>query len=256
MNDGQSSSAQTIAVAVVVSIGLHLALFAALDRPARQAPPEREVVELEVVEKPPPPPPPEPEPEPEPEPAPEPPPRPAPKPPRVAKIDPPPPPPPNSPPPEEPPPDEKPAPIRIGISLSSTTEGGGFAVQTGNTLYGKADEVAADPAEVKPYRATETEQAPFVPSSRLSTLPSVVAQVDPGYSPEATRERIEGQVILRVKIDENGVVTEVRVVKGLGYGLDERAVAALKKTRFKPARAEGRAVATEISYTLNFYLQD
>jgi len=255
----QTRSGWVIPAALAVSVGVHLGLFALLARDHPPRPKDAEPVEFVLVEKeppPPPPPPPEPEtpPEPEPEPV-----KPAPKPPPkvVVRNDPPPPPPPNTPPPSEPPPpDAKPAPIKIGISLSSTTQGGSFAVGTGNTLYGKADEKAADPNEVKPYQATETRQAPFVPSSRVSSLPSAVALVDPGYSEEARRERIEGKLTLRVKIDAEGRVVDVRVIKGLGYGLDERAVAAMRKTRWKPAKADGQPVGTEITYTLNFYLQD
>ncbi len=252
----QTRSGWVIPTALAVSVGLHVGLFALLAQEPPPKTPDAEPVEFVLVEKEPPPPPPPPPPEPIPDPVVEE--KPAPKPPPVvAKKEPLPPPTPNTPPPAEPPPpDAKPAPIKIGISLSSTTEGGSFAVGTGNTLYGKADAKAADPNEVKPYQAGETKQAPYVPSSRVTSLPSVSKVVDPGYTPEATRERIEGQVIMRVKIDAEGKVVDVRVIKGLGYGLDERAVDAMRRTRFKPAKAGGEAVGTEISYTLTFFLQD
>jgi TonB family protein len=74
------------------------------------------------------------------------------------------------------------------------------------------------------------------------------------YTLEAARERAEGEVKLRVWIDEHGTVTKAVVKKGLGYGLDEAAVEALTtRCRFKPAIGEdGTPVAFVIPYTFEF----
>lgn len=261
--NGANHNRAPVAIALAVSLGLHLGLYALLgDDP----PPKKvvESVEFEIVERTPPPAAPEPEPEPEPAPEPEPPP--PPPPPKVAEVTPRPPPqvtpppnlpPPNVPPPNEPPPpDAKPAPIKIGISLSSTTEGGDFAVGTGNTLYGKADTKAADPNEVRPYApGPEVKKAPFVPASRVSKQPAVRREAKAAYTAVARREGVEGVVILRVKIDENGKVVDVKVVKGIGYGLDEAAAEAMWKYLFAPASVDGQAVGTEISFKMNFLLE-
>src|SRR5690606_21487228 len=130
-----------------------------------------------------------------------------------------PPPPPNQEPPPEPP--AKPPPIRVGISLQSTTEGGSMAVGTGNTLYGKADKVAGDPTDARPYAAEETKKAPFVPSSRVTSLPRVRREAPKIYPDAARNAGIEGQVIARIKIDETGKVVAVKVVEGPGYGLED-----------------------------------
>src|SRR5690606_9229315 len=150
---------------------------------------------------------------------------------QVAKAEPPPedaPPPPPNEPPAEPEPEEKPPPIRIGVSLSSTTEAGDMAVATGNTLYGETDEVAGDPEEAKPHAAEGVARRPVGPESRLSGGPlprrGGCASSPDDSTAAARRDGIEGTVVLRVEIDETGKVGEVRVVKGLGYGLDEVAV--------------------------------
>jgi TonB family protein len=64
------------------------------------------------------------------------------------------------------------------------------------------------------------------------------------YPKEAIESGIEGDVKLRVTLDETGRVKEVKVLRGLGHGLDQEAVAALRqRCRFAPAIAtDGRAV--------------
>ncbi|MEW5854810.1 MAG: energy transducer TonB, partial [Myxococcota bacterium] len=67
---------------------------------------------------------------------------------------------------------------------------------------------------------------------------------------------IEGVVELRVEIFEDGTVRSARVVRGLGYGLDEAAVEAMRRFRFKPATVDGKAVQYTIPrYSFRFELQ-
>ncbi len=145
--------------------------------------------------------------------------------------------------------------IRIGISLESTTSTGDLAVGVGNTLYGKADHVAPDPGLVKPYSSAETRQAPYVSPSQVSTLPRLLQQIKASYPLEAKKSGIEGQVILKLRINENGKVTRVTVIHGPGYGLEGAAKRAAYGFRFAPATWEGRPVTTEITYTYTFVLE-
>jgi protein TonB len=241
-------SGGTIAVAIAVSAALHLGMVAALSRERPPAPPPAAPVEFEVVERTPPPPPPPPEPVPEPAPAP------APKP-KVVRVDrpPPPPPPSHTPPPADAPPPAKPPPVKIGLSLGSTTQGGSFAVGVGNSLHGKADERAADPREAKPYTAPVP--AKYVPSTRLTTLPRKLSEPRVDYPEEAKREGIEGDVKLLLRIDENGKVVGVKVLSGPGHGLEQAAAKAAWSWRFEPGLADGKPVVTEIPLTYSFYLE-
>lgn len=255
-------SRRLLFLALIASLAIHGGLWAALrDVPFAPAPKENRPVDFEVVQvAPPPPPAPEPEvvetPPDEPPPIPPPPRPPPPKPPPVktppvAAAEPPKEaPPPNSP----PPPDAKPAPIRIGASLSSTTQSGSFAIGTGNTLYGETGKVAAAPEESTPYAAEKTKKAPFIPETRLSSMPVPQGCAPPAYPERASREGIEGRVQLRVRIDETGAVREVNLLQGLGYGLDEVSLRAMRRCRFSPAIYEGQAVATEIRYTFTWVL--
>ncbi|MGC4121598.1 MAG: TonB family protein [Myxococcales bacterium] len=217
-------------------------------------------VEFEVVTKPPPPPPPPPPEPPKEEKKPDPP--------KVAKVFTPPPPPKEAPPPpkgmpppppnEPPPPEAKPqAPVMIGVTMSSTTSAGGFAAPVGNTLYGSAPKVAPKPEEVKPYAAPVTAPPPggrYVPPYKVTKVPEPVGECKGVYPEEARKLGIEGQVVLRIRVDSTGNVVKAAVVKALGYGFDESAVAAITKCRFKPGTEGDEAIATEITYTFTFLL--
>jgi protein TonB len=164
------------------------------------------------------------------------------------------PPPPNAPPPEDAPPPAK-APIRIGISMSSATEGGGVAAPAGNTLYGEAPRTAPEPSEVKPYRSDR-----YVPPTQVSALPKPLDacyRTAPEDYPEAARRlELEAAVKLALTIDETGAIVDVRVVDDPGHGFGAAAIAALKRNgcRFAPSRKDGAPVATSIVWTLRFQL--
>lgn len=243
--------------AYALSLAVHGAAFLLLARVEALHLPRGADVAVEIVEAPPPPPreePPAPAPAPAPRRAPRqtplaPPPDAPPPPPRPSEA----PPPPN----EAPPPDaaapSQQAPVRIGISMSSATEGGGFAAPVGNTLYGQAPRTAPDPAEVKPYRAER-----YVPPTQVTVLPRPIGECAPPaseYPEEARRLGIEGVVILVVSIDEAGKVTDARVVQDPGHGLGPAAAAAYRRyCRFEPARRGGEAVATSIRVPFRFEL--
>ncbi len=70
----------------------------------------------------------------------------------------------------------------------------------------------------------------------------VLSKVKPIYTDEARQMRIEGEVVLEVTFVASGRLRVLRVVGGLGHGLDEAAIVAAEKIQFKPARRDGRPV--------------
>jgi protein TonB len=135
------------------------------------------------------------------------------------------------------------------MTLDNTAPTGGFAVQTGNSVYGKANTTAVDPNSVKAYRAPK-----YVPPGGADTDPEVIGDVKIPYPEEAKRADVEGPVRLKITVDFEGHVTEVIVMSGPGYGLDAAAAAALKKFKFRPAMKNGEAVSTTFVYTYRFQL--
>jgi protein TonB len=67
------------------------------------------------------------------------------------------------------------------------------------------------------------------------TEPRLITKVDPVYSDEARKSKLQGTVVLRIVINERGLAESIEVTQGLGLGLDERAIDAVKKWRFRPA---------------------
>ena len=82
--------------------------------------------------------------------------------------------------------------------------------------------------------------------------PRVIHKTWPRYPEAAKQAGIAGLVIVKVSIDKTGGVTDARVVQGLGHGLDEAAVDALRQWKFEPVTRDGKPVATTFNMTINF----
>jgi TonB family protein len=85
--------------------------------------------------------------------------------------------------------------------------------------------------------------------------PEKINAPPPQYTEIARKARIQGVVIVQAIIDKEGSVTNVKVLKGLPMGLDQAAVDAIKKWKFKPATLNGKPVAVYYNLTVNFQLQ-
>ncbi|MEM9290176.1 MAG: TonB family protein [Acidobacteriota bacterium] len=85
--------------------------------------------------------------------------------------------------------------------------------------------------------------------------PVKVSAPNPAYTEIARKARIQGVVIVEAIIDKEGDVTNVKVLKGLPMGLDQAAVTAIKKWKFKPATLNGKPVSVYYNLTVSFTLQ-
>lgn len=77
----------------------------------------------------------------------------------------------------------------------------------------------------------------------------------PQYTEIARKARLQGVVIVQAIIDKQGNVTNVKLLKGLGMGLDQAAIDAIKKWQFEPATLHGKPVSVYYNLTVNFRLQ-
>lgn len=225
-----------------LGVGLVLAsiAFAGLawlaTRPPPPPAPEDQIVEFVVIEDEPEPEPEEPEPEPEPEPTPPPPPEP-----KVANLEQ----PPDPVPTEvatEPIPDDAPPPKPVfGVSMDSTvSSNSGLSVRVGNTIGVKPTDEVVAPEEVQPLRK--------VSFAKLETPPKLIRDFvypQSDYPPDALAEGIQGQVTLKLTIDENGDVSNVKLMRGVHPSLDDLAIKACYKFKFKPGMSGGEAVITQ-----------
>jgi protein TonB len=76
----------------------------------------------------------------------------------------------------------------------------------------------------------------------------------PEFSEEARSAKYQGVVLLSLVVDKNGQTRNVRIVRPLGMGLDQKAVEAVTTWRFTPAEKDGEPVAVEMAAEVNFHL--
>ncbi len=91
-------------------------------------------------------------------------------------------------------------------------------------------------------------------SGRPATRPQLIYKVDPDFSEQARKARFEGTVVLSIEIDAKGRTSKIRVARGLGLGLDEKAEEAVAQWRFRPALRDGRPVAASALVEVRFHL--
>jgi len=86
------------------------------------------------------------------------------------------------------------------------------------------------------------------------SAPAVLIKVEPGYSEEARQAKVQGTVLLSLVVDETGNPRDIRVVRPLGLGLDEKAVEAVAKWRFRPGLKDNQPVPVAAYVEVNFRL--
>ena len=96
-------------------------------------------------------------------------------------------------------------------------------------------------------------------SGRAHILGSVVApvllvKIDPEYSDEARKAKLQGVVVLQIEVDTAGRARNVKLVHGLGLGLDDRAIEAVKRWSFRPGTVNGKPAVTSAVVEVNFRL--
>jgi TonB family protein len=84
------------------------------------------------------------------------------------------------------------------------------------------------------------------------SAPRLVHSPDPQYSEEARKANVQGTVILWALIRTDGRPTDLRVVRSLGMGLDEKALEAVREWRFDPAMKDGTPVSVQVNIEVNF----
>jgi periplasmic protein TonB len=86
------------------------------------------------------------------------------------------------------------------------------------------------------------------------SAPQAISTPDPVYTEEARNAKTQGTCVLWLIVDDQGRPRDIRVIHGLGYGLDAKAIEAVKQWRFQPATKDGRPVNVQISVEVGFRL--
>lgn len=87
-----------------------------------------------------------------------------------------------------------------------------------------------------------------------ATQPVLLYKVEPEYSEEARRAKLQGEVVLHIEVNPHGAAQNITVVQSLGLGLDERAAAAVARWKFRPGYSGGKPVVTAALIHVTFRL--
>jgi TonB family protein len=86
------------------------------------------------------------------------------------------------------------------------------------------------------------------------TAPALLEKVEPEYSEEARAAKYQGTVVVAVTIDTDGTAQDMKIVRGLGLGLDEKALQAISQWKFKSGARDGQPVPVMATIEVNFRL--
>lgn len=149
--------------------------------------------------------------------------------------------------------------IRICLIIIFTT----LIVGCGNSDTGEKNSPAASDEKSKAAEENESEEehdSTTVFYSALEVMPEPIGGIAGimkliKYPESAKKEGIQGRVLIKAFIDENGLVTKTEVLKGIGAGCDSAAAAAVTQTKFIPGKNKGKNVKVQIVVPVMFKLQ-
>jgi protein TonB len=140
----------------------------------------------------------------------------------------------------------------IQARADNTSQGSGVGGGTG-TGRGTGDGEGLG-SGIGPGSGGGTGGGPYRAGSGV-TPPRLLREVKATYTDEARRRGVTGNVILEIVIARDGTVSDVSVRRGLGGGLDERAIAAVRQWKFAPARRLGEPVDVIVEVAVEFTLR-
>jgi TonB family protein len=88
--------------------------------------------------------------------------------------------------------------------------------------------------------------------AKNDTPPTLISKVDPDYTDAARDQSVSGFISVSVTVDETGHPTDIHIIEPLGFGLDESAIKAVSKWKFKPALRNGAPVSAEATLGVTF----
>jgi len=142
-----------------------------------------------------------------------------------------------------------------GVSGVVASTGFGNGTATGNSR----GRVSTNTVQSSGFASADVPAAPTARSRSMESATRVVpaeilSKPTPVYSQEAKKLRIEGEVLLEVVLGASGGLKVLRVVRGLGHGLDDNAVKAAEQIQFKPAMRDGQPADSTVVLHIIFQL--
>jgi TonB family protein len=140
-------------------------------------------------------------------------------------------------------------------TIASAGFGNGTAIDGGRGGHGGNGRVQTTSFGDAALQQASVQQHQSVIAAKVMTTPvAIQSKPLPSYTPEARELRVEGEVLLEVTFTATGQVHIVRLLRGLGHGLDESAMRAAQGIRFVPAQRDGRPVDSTATLHIVFQL--
>ena len=139
--------------------------------------------------------------------------------------------------------------VKPTTTVGPETTAPGFEIQRdAPTLIDKLDTPAPD-------------DSPGLDSVDFKTEPGIVRpqykfKAEPKYPEAASKAGKEGQVLLQATVDEKGIPRDIVAITDIGFGFEAAAIAALKKTTFRPATKGGNPISLQVEIPYSFRLKD
>ena len=145
---------------------------------------------------------------------------------------------------------------RIGVLTQTTAEndsrgpgvGGGAGTGRGTGL-GEGDGTGIGPGS-----GGGTGGGPYRPGSGIEP-PRLLREVKADYTEDARQRGLSGEVVMEIVVRRDGSVGDVKILQGLGGGLNDRAVQAVRQWRFAPAQRQGAVVDVMVEVSVEFRLR-
>jgi TonB family protein len=132
-------------------------------------------------------------------------------------------------------------------------DGPGYGNGTGG-VHGKAATVQSSGFGDESAASRPAATVQDSPQRNTGRSVEIISKPTPQYTEEARQLRLEGEVLLRVQFLTIGEVRVLKVMQGLGHGLDEQAMHAAEKIKFKPAEHDGQRIDSEATIHIIFEL--
>jgi protein TonB len=138
----------------------------------------------------------------------------------------------------------------FGVSLTGGVNGTGIALPLGGGGPPRERSVEKVMRKAAPVAAMLPSDGCDDPPAK----PKPISVPQPGYTDDAQAAAIEGKVRVQLTVDESGKVVDVKLIAGLGHGLDEAALAAARRALFEPALHCGRPTQATFTISMRFKL--
>ncbi len=138
----------------------------------------------------------------------------------------------------------------FGVSLNGGVNGTGIALPVGGGGPARERTVEKVVRKAAPVAAVLPSDGCDDPPAK----PKPLSIPQPGYTDDAQAAAIEGKVRVQLTVDETGKVIDVKLIAGLGHGLDEAALAAARRATFEPALHCGKPTQATFTIAMRFKL--